>query len=91
MVMGPIYQSLVKKIEQNLSPVSYRVKDESHKHEGHAGHDGHGESHFRVEIVSPIFENMSRIDRQRRVYSLFKEELDSRIHALSLKLKSPNE
>lgn len=91
MVSGDIYNRLVKKIETDLKPISYKVIDDSHKHAGHAGHDGLGESHFRIKIVSSVFEGLSRVDRQRRIYDLFKEEIEERIHAISLRLMTPEE
>lgn len=89
--IGPVYARLETKIKSDLNPVSYKIIDESHKHEGHAGHDGMGESHFRVQIVSPVFEGQSRVARQRLVYDLFSEEIKERIHAISLTLKTPEE
>lgn len=50
-----------------------------------------GETHYKLKIVSEIFEGLSRIDRQRKVYDLLKDEFTSGLHALELKTLSPKE
>lgn len=80
-----------EKLAQALQPSSLGIVNESHRHAGHAGDDGSGESHFRVTIVSGAFTGKSRVERQRMVYDLLGEELRGGIHALSLKLMAPDE
>ncbi|MEM6902452.1 MAG: BolA family protein [Pseudomonadota bacterium] len=80
-----------KKLEAEFSPAELVIKDESHKHEGHAGHDGRGESHFRMTIVSAAFSGQNRVNRQRMVHKVLAEELADRVHALALKLQTPEE
>jgi BolA protein len=79
------------KLTESLSPVRLEIRDESDRHLGHAGHDGRGESHFSVEIVSPAFEGKSRVERQRVVYGLLQAELAERVHALALRTLTPAE
>jgi BolA protein len=58
------------------------VIDESHQHEGHAGHRAGGESHFRGYIVSNAFRGKSRLERHRMINSTLAGELRSGVHAL---------
>ncbi len=74
-----------------FAPVRLDIVDESHRHVGPAGAREGGESHFRVRVVSAVFEGMGRVERQRRVYSILSEELAGPVHALALELKSPSE
>ncbi|MFN6979529.1 MAG: BolA family protein, partial [Gemmobacter sp.] len=60
------------------------VVNESHRHAGHAGDDGSGESHFRVVIAAPAFAGMTRIARHRAVHAALGADLVGRIHALAL-------
>lgn len=83
--------TIKKKLEDKFQPLELQIIDDSHKHEGHAGHDGKGESHFRVLIVSSDFEGLSRVNRQRAVLDTLSEEMKGRIHALSLKCQTPDE
>ena len=79
------------KLRAGLSPTHLAVVDDSHHHIGHAGYKDGGESHFSVEIVSDKFAGASRIDRQRMVHHLLKDELVSSIHALQIKANTPDE
>jgi BolA protein len=60
------------------------VINESHLHAGHAGDDGTGESHWRVEIAAPEFAQMSRIARHRAIHAALGPAVIGRIHALSI-------
>ena len=80
-----------EKLTTALSPQRLEIKDDSHKHEGHSGWREGGETHFRVEIVSDSFSGESRVNRQRRIYDILADELDSGLHALQLKALTPEE
>ena len=79
------------KLTEGLAPVRLDIVDDSHRHVGHAGHDGGGESHFRVSVVSSAFIGLSRVERQRRVYALLRDELADRVHALSISALTPDD
>jgi BolA protein len=87
----PIAERIRTKLTEGLSPVRLEVEDQSHRHVGHAGHDGRGESHFAVTVVSEAFAGMPRVDRQRLVYRLLAEEMAERIHALAIAARTPEE
>jgi BolA protein len=80
-----------EKLTATFAPDSLDVEDESSKHAGHSGARPGGETHFNVRIVSKVFEGVSRVERQRRVYAALADELKSRIHALSLTTLTPAE
>ena len=74
--------TIINKLREAFLPESLDVTDESHLHEGHAGHRPGGETHFRVYIVSPAFEGKSRIERHRMVNTTLEAELKGSVHAL---------
>ena len=74
-----------------LEPMRLDVSNESHLHAGHAGSPGTGESHFRLLIVSPLFEGRSRIERHRLVNAAIDDLLKNRVHALAIKAYAPGE
>lgn len=47
------------------------------------------QDHFRVEVRSPAFAGLSRIQQHRMVYDVFGAEIGGAIHALSLKTETP--
>ena len=69
-----------------LSPTALRVINESHKHAGHSGDDGSGESHWRVEITAPALDGQSRIAKHRAIHAALGADIIGRIHALSLQV-----
>ena len=82
---------ITNKLSEAFSPESLEVSDESHLHEGHAGHRPGGETHFRVYIVSAAFERKSRIERHRMINSTLAAELAGGVHALAIKAQAPGE
>ena len=82
---------ITKKLSEAFTPESLDVADESHLHEGHAGHRPGGETHFRIYIVSKAFEGKSRIERHRMINSLLAPELAGSVHALAMHTYAPGE
>ncbi len=74
-----------------LEPTRLDVANESHLHAGHASSPGTGESHFRLLIVSPVFEGRSRIERHRLVNAAIGDLLKNRVHALAIEAYAPSE
>lgn len=88
---GPYYARMVRKLTDGLAPARLVLTDESAAHAGHAGNPGGGETHFRVEIVSARFRGLRMLERQRQVYALLSDELQERVHALSMRTSTPEE
>ncbi|KLN59446.1 BolA family transcriptional regulator [Kiloniella spongiae] len=84
-------ETIDARLREELSPSHLVVTDDSHHHIGHAGYREGGESHFSVEIVSEKFAGVNRVNRQRMVHELLKEELASTIHALQIKANTSAE
>ena len=82
---------ITEKLTEAFKPQSLRVEDESHKHEGHAGHRPGGETHFRLYIVSPAFKGKSRIERHRMINAALAGELAGSVHALAIRAEAPGE
>ena len=80
-----------EKLTTALHPERLEIVDESHRHAGHVGARPGGETHFRIEIVATAFQGKSRLERQRLVYALLKDEMSQQIHALSLVTRAPGE
>src|SRR5436305_11516052 len=89
--MMRVADDIRRKLTEALAPAELEVIDESARHAGHAGARPEGETHFRVRIVSPAFAGMNRVARQRRVHDVLADELRTRVHALSIDAKTPEE
>ena len=82
---------IARRLREALAPQALEVADDSHRHAGHAGARPEGETHFRVAVVSERFEGLSRVERQRLVNELLREEFDNGLHALQLSTRTPAE
>ena len=86
--------SRVERIEAALrtafAPQHLQVEDDSHRHAGHAGaRDGRG--HFNVSIVSAAFAGKAPLARHRAVYAALGEMMQTDIHALAIRARTPDE
>jgi BolA protein len=82
---------IAKKLTAAFTPQSLKVLDESHQHEGHAGHRPGGQTHFRVYIVSDAFKGKTRLERHRMINQLLATELAGGVHALAIHATAPGE
>ncbi|MGC6328351.1 BolA family protein [Rhizorhabdus sp. FW153] len=89
--MGPVATEITARLTEALSPTRLAVIDDSEKHRGHAGHDGSGESHFTVDIESPLFAGQNRVARQRAVNAALADLLREKVHALAIRARAPGE
>ena len=86
MINGERKNRIEKIINDNLNPMYLDVIDDSKSHQGHYQAPESGESHYNVTIISNSFSGMNRLEKERMVYKLLKEEFKHGLHALSLKL-----
>jgi BolA family transcriptional regulator, general stress-responsive regulator len=77
-------------LQAQLQPLALEIRDDSHRHAGHEGaRDGRG--HFSVDIVSEAFAGLAPLARHRRVYAALGEMMQTDIHALSVRARTPAE
>ena len=55
---------------------------------GHGGWREGGETHFRIQIVSPAFKGKSRVDIHRAINNCVADELKGGVHALAIEAKA---
>ena len=85
--IGPLQQIITEKLQNQLTPTYLSIVNESYKHNVPA----EAEYHFNVTIVSELFEGKSLLERHRLVNSTLSDELKTKIHALSIKAKTPTQ
>lgn len=86
-----VEDAIKEKLVQAFAPEALDVVNESHRHAGHAGSPGTGNSHFAVKLVSSAFTGKSRLERHRMVNAALADELSGKIHALSVTALSPED
>lgn len=81
---------IAERLRRVFAPERIEIRDESHRHAGHAGaRDGGG--HFEVLIVSPRFRGLTVLQRHRLVYEAVGDMMRREIHALGIRALSPDE
>ncbi|KAF0699516.1 Aste57867_9938 [Aphanomyces stellatus] len=82
---GVIYTSIQKKLQDVFQPTHLEVLNESYMHNVPKG----SETHFKVVVVSDLFEGKPLIQRHRMVNEALAAEFDKGVHALSIQSKTP--
>lgn len=78
-------------LEARFQPALLEITDDSARHAGHAGARPGGETHYSVLMISAAFAGLSRVARSRAVHEALAGEFSSGLHALALRLQSPEE
>lgn len=79
-----------ERLTQALAPAVLEIRDDSHKHAGHAGSQL-GQGHFSVYVESAAFHGKLPLARHKLIYAALGEMLQTDIHALSIEAKLPGE
>jgi|TARA_Y100000031_G_scaffold93473_1_gene102564 BolA protein len=82
-----VQQNIEQKVQASLAPLHLEVVNESHMHNVPPG----SESHFKLVIVSPAFEDLSLVQRHRKVNGILAQELKDDIHALTMETHTAKE
>ncbi|XP_061839426.1 bolA-like protein 1 [Nerophis lumbriciformis] len=83
----PVEGAIRAKLSAAFKPTHLEVNNESHMHAVPPG----SESHFRVLVVSSLFEGASLLQRHRLVNEALKAELSGCVHALAIQAKTPEQ
>ena len=80
-------ERIIKKLEDGLNPKDLEVKNNSYLHQGHAGDNGTGETHFEINISAESLEGLSKVNAHRKINKLINDEFEKGLHALEIKIK----
>ncbi|MEO6299810.1 MAG: BolA family protein [Paracoccaceae bacterium] len=78
-----VAEEITERLTRAFSPTELMVENESHKHAGHGGDDGSGESHFAIRIRAELLAILPRVARHRAVQAAL-GDLNQRVHAIAL-------
>jgi BolA family transcriptional regulator, general stress-responsive regulator len=83
LIKMPVSDEIHARLTAAFAPSMLEVINDSHRHAGHSGDDGTGESHFTIRIRSDVFGPMTRVARHRAVHQAL-GDLNARVHAIAL-------
>jgi BolA protein len=85
---GPVQDTIQAKLTEAFRPSHLEVANESHKHNVPKG----AESHFKVVVVSEVFEGKNLLERHRQIYGTLSQEMAAKkLHALAIHTFTPQE
>ena len=73
-------------ITTSLTPTHLEIEDQSESHKGHRGTHDNGETHYQITISTPFFNGKTRVECHRKINTLLKDEFQTGLHALSIKI-----
>ena len=81
----PVQSAIERKLTEQLQPQYLLVENDSHKHSV----PPNSETHFKVTIVSALFDDARMVKRHQMVYQVLADELAGPVHALALHTLTP--
>lgn len=85
-------QSTIDQLRERLAtlqPLALHIIDDSQHHAGHAGAGSGG--HYQLDIVAAAFAGKNTVARHRMIYAAAGDLMKGRVHALSIRAKTPEE
>tara|TARA_B100001765_G_scaffold37326_1_gene20731 strand:+ start:178 stop:429 length:252 start_codon:yes stop_codon:yes gene_type:complete len=81
-----IYDQIKEKIKKKINPKNIILIDNSHSHLKHKFYDPN-KFHLKIIIESEKLKNMNKIAAHKQIFSILKDEMKNKIHALEIEIK----
>ena len=79
-------QRVNKILLNNFNDFSIEIKDNSHLHVGHHNFNGNDETHLEILLTRNDSTNINRLQIHRKINDLIKNEFDTGLHAIEIKI-----
>ena len=79
------FDKIKEKINEKINPESLIIIDNSNLHVKHKSYDS-SKLHLKIIIKSEKLKNMNKIVAHKEIYSILKEEMSNKIHALEIEI-----
>jgi len=80
-----IFDKVKEKINKKINPENIILIDNSNLHKKHKSFDSN-KFHIKLIIKSEALKNMDKISAHKKIFSVLKEEMNSKIHALEIEI-----
>ena len=80
------FDEVKEKINKKINPENIILIDNSHLHSKHKSFDVN-KFHLKIIIKSKKLKSMSKIMAHKEIFSILKDEMNNKIHALELKIE----
>ena len=79
-------KEIEKKLKEKIELEQIEIINNSHKHKGHKFFS-EDKYHLHLKIQSLYLKSLSRLNAQKTIMSILKEELKTKIHALEISIE----
>ena len=80
------FDEVKEKINRKIKPEEIILIDNSHLHSKHKSFD-ENKFHIKIIIKSKKLKSMSKIVAHKEIFSILKEEMSNKIHALEIEIR----
>ena len=80
------FDKIKEKINKKLNPENIILIDNSNLHSTHKSFDSN-KFHLKIIIKSQTLSKMNKIDAHKEIFSILKDEMDNKIHALEIEIQ----
>lgn len=84
--MKDYLEKLEKKLNNKIKFESLEIIDNSHKHKSHK-YFSEDKYHLHLKIKSTYLQSITRINAQKQIMNVLKDELNTTIHALEISIE----
>ena len=84
--MTKLFEAIKKKIINEFNPDHLELIDNSHFHTSHKSFDSN-KFHLKIIIKSQALNKMNKVEAHKAIFSILKDEMQSKIHALEIEIK----
>ena len=84
--MTSFFDQIKEKINKKINPENLVLIDNSTLHKKHKFYDSN-KFHLKIIIKSEKLKNMDKITAHKKIFSILKDEMKNKIHALEIEIK----
>ena len=84
--MFDFFEEIKEKINKKINPESIILIDNSSLHVKHKSFDSN-KFHLKIIITSAKLKNMGKIAAHREIFSILKDDMKNKIHALEIEIQ----
>jgi BolA protein len=84
--MKNYFDEICKKLKKEITIEDIEIVDNSHKHKGHRYYSPE-KFHLKLKIKSSYLSSLSRVNSQKKIMKILKEEFKTKIHALEISIE----
>ncbi len=84
--MKNYFEQICEKLNSKIKIENIQIVDNSHKHKGHKSFSPE-KFHLHLKIRSLYLSSLSRINAQKIIMKILKEDLKTKIHALEISIE----